>query len=151
MNDPALAALAARLGDLAGQVNALTGDHDRLGTLRTDLDQLAKAVQDLGNGITPTPGPQAWHWPDLPPAEAQARLDDLAAWYAEVLTGRRQWRAPFHSLAADPYTLDVLTALYVSWHAAYRVTAEPNAALTWLRAADEWRKALGSSTPRRRA
>jgi hypothetical protein len=84
-----LAALAAQLADLRGQVHALNERLDRAG-LRPDLDlaarfdQLAHTVADALDAAAPH-GPAAPYWIGLDRDTYRARLADLRHWADTVL------------------------------------------------------------------
>ncbi len=84
-----LAALAAQLADLRGQVHAINERLDRAG-LRPDLnlaarfDQLAHTVADALDAAAPQ-GPAAPYWIGLDRDTYRARLADLRHWADTVL------------------------------------------------------------------
>jgi hypothetical protein len=118
-----LAALAAQVADLRGQIHALNARLDQAG-LRTDLnlaarfEELAQAVADALDTASPR-GPAAPYWIGLDRDTYTARLADLRRWADNVLRPhyggyelRECWPRHIHAVWE-------LSTLAAEWHRTY--------------------------------
>ena len=118
-----LAALAAQVADLRGQLRALNERLDQAG-LHADLnlaarfDQLAQTVTDALETAAPR-GPAAPYWIGLDRDTHQAQLTDLRRWADTVL---RQQYGGFElpdCWPRHPHAIWELSTLAAEWHRTY--------------------------------
>ena len=121
-----LAALAAQVADLRGQIRALNERLDQAG-LRADLnlaarfEELARTVADALDTATPR-GPAAPCWIGLDPDTHHAQLADLQQWADTVL---RQHYGGYQLADCWPrhiHAIWELSTLAAEWHRTYAGT-----------------------------
>ncbi len=119
-----LAALAAQVADLRGQVQAINGRLDQAGlraevNLAARFDDLARTVADALDAAAPR-GPAAPYWIGLDRDTYDARLADLRRWADVVL---RQQYGGYELRECWPRHTHViweLSTLAAEWHRTYR-------------------------------
>jgi hypothetical protein len=119
---PAVAALAAQVASLRGQVRAIFARLDRAGL--TGDRNLAAELQSLADIVTETldtrpHGPAAPYWIGLSPEDHAARLAELQEWADTIL--RRQYGGyPLPACwASHPHAIWELSTLAAEWHRTY--------------------------------
>jgi hypothetical protein len=135
-----LAALAAQVAELRGQVRALNERLDQAGldadvNLAARFEDLAQTVTDALEAAAPR-GPAAPYWIGLDPDTYHARLDELRRWVDTVL---RQHYGGYELADCWPRHIHViweLSTLAAQWHRTYGGT-RPDLAMA-LEFYDRW-------------
>ena len=118
-----MAALAAQLADLRGQIRVLNKRLDQAGlsdgiNLTARFEDLAQAVADVLDAAI-TPGPAAPYWIGLDADTYHARLADLRRWTDTML---RQYYGGYELRDCWPRHMHAvweLSTLAAEWHRTY--------------------------------
>lgn len=140
-DDDAIAGLIVDLAELRREVEELRTVRGQLATVAATVAAVREQLEQLASDAAVMRPRIVW-WPNLDLVDAGREWAALTDWIDEVLLQRypEAARVLYPCWDRHPDVVDMLTALYATWRAAYQVpTAAPVDAAIWL---DRWLPSL---------